>query len=119
MKELRANNALYKKKIAEEKRVAREKAKEEREKEKEKKAQEQAQKKQQKEKEKQAAETRKIAQPSQVTCATVLKKQAPKRKRVERCTAGASGVNGEEAHPAPPPKVTRTGRSITIPKKFR
>jgi hypothetical protein len=38
MKELRANNTLYKKKIEEEKRVAREKAKDKREKEKEKKA---------------------------------------------------------------------------------
>jgi hypothetical protein len=63
MKKLKANNALYKMNIAEEKRVAKEKAKEEREKEKEKKAQEQAQKKQQKEKGKQASETRKIAQP--------------------------------------------------------
>ncbi|KAF1934923.1 hypothetical protein EJ02DRAFT_487834 [Clathrospora elynae] len=115
MKKLKANNALYKKKIAEEKRVAKEMAKEEREKEKEKRAQEQAQKKQQKEEEKQAAEAREITQPSQITQATTSKKQAPKRKRVERCTGGASGVNSEEA----PPKVTRTGRNITIPKKFR
>jgi hypothetical protein len=49
IKELKTNNAIYKKKIAEEKHVARKIAKEEREKEKEKKAQEQAQKKQQKE----------------------------------------------------------------------
>jgi ATPase subunit of ABC transporter with duplicated ATPase domains len=83
-----------------------------------KKAQEQAQKKQQKEKEKQATEARKIAQSSQITPATASKKQAPKKKRVERCTGGVSGVNSEEA-PLGPPKVTRSGRSITIPMKFR
>jgi hypothetical protein len=119
MKELRANNALYKKKIAEEKRIAREKTKEEREKEKEKRAQEQAEKKQQKEEEKQAAETRKIAQPSQIAPATASRKQVPKRKRVERCTASGSGGQGGESSQAPPPKVTRTGRNITVPKKFR
>jgi hypothetical protein len=119
MKKLRANNALYKKKIAEEKRVAKEIAKEEREKEKEKRAQEQAKKKQQKEEEKQAEEVRKIARPSEIAQAIASNKQVPKRKRVERCTTGASGVNSEETPPSPPPKVTRTGRNITIPRKFR
>jgi hypothetical protein len=121
MKKLRANNALFKKKIAEEKRVAKEIAKEEREKEKEKekRAQEQAKKKQQKEEEKQAEEVRKIAQPSEITQATASNKRAPKRKRVERCTTGASGMNDEEAPQVPSPKVTRTGRNITIPKRFR
>jgi hypothetical protein len=61
---LKTKNALYKRKIAEEKRVAKEIAKEEREKAKEKRPQEQAQKKQKKEEEKQAAEARKVAQPS-------------------------------------------------------
>jgi hypothetical protein len=60
----------------------------------EKRAQEQAQKKQRDE-EKQAAEARIIAQPSQIDQAAVSKKQAPKRKRVEGCTGGASGVNSE------------------------
>jgi hypothetical protein len=119
MKELKASNTLLHKKLQEEKRIKRERVRKEREKEKEKKAQEQAQKKQQKEKEKQAAEARKIAQQSQRVPATASKKQTPKRKRVEACTSGASGVNSEESPPAPPPKVTRTGRSITIPKKFR
>jgi hypothetical protein len=102
MKELKASNALLNKKLQEEK-----------------KAQEQAKKKQQKEKEHQAAEARKIAQSSQIAPATTSKKQAPKRKRVERCTASASSGQGGELSQAPPPKVTRTGRSITIPKKFR
>jgi hypothetical protein len=93
--------------------------KKEREREKEKKAQEQAQKKQQKEKEKQAVQTRKIARLPQITSATTLKKQVPKRKRVERCTSSVSGVDSEESPPAPLPKVTRTGRSITVPRKFR
>jgi hypothetical protein len=119
MKELKASNALLNKKLQEERRVEREMVKKEREREKEKKAQEQAQKKQQKEKEKQATEARKIAQSSQITPATTSNRQAPKRKRVDRCTGGASGVNSEEAPQAPLPKVTRTGRSITIPEKFR
>lgn len=92
--------------------------KKEREREKEKKAQEQARKKQQKEKEIQATRATEIAQSSQIAPATTSRKQAPKRKRVERCTRGVSGVNRKEAHQAPPPKVTRTGRSITIPKKL-
>jgi hypothetical protein len=119
MKELKASNTLFKKKLQEERRIERESMRKEREREKEKKAQELAQKKQQKEKEKQAVQTRKIARLSQITPATTLKKQVPKRKRVERCTGGASGVDGEESPPAPPPKVTRTGRSITVPRKFR
>jgi hypothetical protein len=119
LKELKASNTLLHKKLREERRVERERVRKEREKEKEKKAQEHAQKKQQKEIELQAAEARKIAQQSQRAPATASKKQAPKRKHVEACTSGASGVNSEESPPAPPPKVTRTGRSITIPKKFR
>jgi hypothetical protein len=99
--------------------VAKEIAKEEGEKEKGKRAQEQAQKKQQKEEGKQATEAQKIAQLSQIIPATTSTKQAPKRKRVERCTASVSGGQGGESSQAPPPKVTRTGRSITIPRKFR
>jgi hypothetical protein len=119
MKELKASNTLLNRKLQEEKRVERERLKKEREKEKEKKAQEQAQKKQQKEKENQATEARKIAQSSQRAPATVSKKQAPKRKRVERCTGGASSGQGGESSQSPPPKITRTGRSITIPDRFR
>jgi hypothetical protein len=50
---------------------------------------------------------------------TTLKKAAPKRKRVEGCTTAASGDQGGEPSQAPPPKVTRTGRNITILSKFR
>ncbi|KAF1947028.1 hypothetical protein EJ02DRAFT_450003 [Clathrospora elynae] len=52
MKELKASNVLLNKKLAEERRMERERIKKEREKEKERKAEEYAQKKQQKEKEK-------------------------------------------------------------------
>jgi hypothetical protein len=119
MKELKTSNALLNKKLQEERLVERERVRREREREKEKKAQEQAQKKQQKETENQAREARKIAQSSQIAPATISKKQAPKTKRVERCTGGVSRVNSEEAPLALSPKVTRTGRSITMPKKFR
>jgi hypothetical protein len=93
--------------------------KKEREKEKEKKAQEQAQKKQQKEQEEQATNTSNSVQQSQRVKRTTSKKAAPKRKRVEGCTAGGSEVVGEELSQAPSPKITRRGRNITVPKKFR
>jgi hypothetical protein len=118
-KEMKANAILYRKQQANEKQEARKLVQEERRKEKEKKAQEVAERKQQKEKEMRAAETRKIAQSSQITPATTSKKQVPKRKRVERCTGTVSGGQGGESSQAPPTKVTRTGRNITIPKKFR
>jgi hypothetical protein len=100
--------------------VLRERLKKEREKEKENKAQqEQAQKKQQKEQEKQAANTSNSVKQSQRGNRATSKKPAPKRKRVEGCTAGGSGVVGEGSSQAPPPKITRRGRNITVPKKFR
>jgi hypothetical protein len=118
-KELKASAALYKKQQAQEKREAREKAKKERENEKEKKAQEVAQRKQQREMETQATEARKTAQQSQKGQRTVSKRTTPKRKRVEGCTGGASRMNSEESPQAPPTKITRKGRNITVPKKFR
>jgi hypothetical protein len=104
----------------EQRRVERERLKKEREKEKEKekKAQEVALRKQQKQEERQAAEARKIAQQSQKIQSTASKKATPKRKRVEEYTGSASGGQGGESFHAPPPKTTRTGRSITIPRKF-
>jgi hypothetical protein len=87
--------------------------------EKEMKAQEQARKKQQKQKENQAANLPKPVQQPQRGNRTISKKAAPKRKRVEGCTTAASGDQGGEPSQAPPPKVTRTGRNITIPSKFR
>jgi hypothetical protein len=93
--------------------------KKEREKKREKKAQEQAQKKQQKVREEQAAESRKIVQPSQLAQATTSKKQAPKMKRVKRCTSSVSRVVGEEPLLTPPRKVTRRGRNITVPRNFK
>jgi hypothetical protein len=119
MKKLKASNALLNKKLQEERRIERERLKKEREKEMEKKAQERAQKKQQKEQEKQAANTSNSVQQSQRSNRTASKKAVPKRKRVEGCTAGGSRVVGEELSQAPPPKITRRGRNITIPKKFR
>jgi hypothetical protein len=119
MKELKASNTLFNKKLQEERRVERERLKKEREKEKEKKAQEQAQEKQQKEKEKQAANTSNSIQQPQTGRTIASKKAALKRKRVEECTSSASGGQGGESSQAPPPKTTRTGRSITIPWKFR
>jgi hypothetical protein len=119
MKELRASNQLFNKKLQEERRIARETAKKERVREKEMKAQEQARKKQQKQKENQAANLPKPVQQPQRGNRTISKKAAPKRKRVEGCTTAASGDQGGEPSQAPPPKVTRTGRNITIPSKFR
>jgi hypothetical protein len=115
MKELRASNQLFNKKLQEERRIARETVKKERVREKEMKAQEQAQKKQQK----QAANLIKPVQQPQRGNRTTSKKAALKRKRVEGCTTAASGDQGGEPSQAPPPKVTRTGRNITIPSKFR
>jgi hypothetical protein len=119
MKKLKVSNALLNKKLQDERRVERERLKKEREKEKEKKAQEQAQKKQQKEQEKQTANTSNSVQQSHRGNRTTSKKPAPKRKRVEGCTAGGSGVVGEESSLAPLPKITRRGRNITVPRKFR
>jgi hypothetical protein len=119
LKELKASNTLLNKKLQEERRVEKERLKKEREREKEKKAQEQAQKKLQKEKEKQAATLPKPVQQLRRGNKTTSKKAAPKRKRVEGCTTAASGDQGGEPSQAPPPKVTRTGRNITIPSKFR
>jgi outer membrane biosynthesis protein TonB len=118
-KELKASNALLKKKHQAEKCVEREKLKKEREKEKEKKAQEQAQKKQQKEKEKQAANLPNPVQLSQIVKRTASNKTASKDKRVKRCTGGASGGQGGESSQAPPPKITSRGRNVTLFSKFR
>jgi hypothetical protein len=110
---------IHKQLELEQRRVERERLKKEREKEKEKKAQKVALRKQQKQEERQATDARKIAQQSQTIQSTALKKATPKRKRVEECTGSASGDQGAESSQAPPPKTTRTGRSITIPRKFR
>jgi hypothetical protein len=99
--------------------VEREKLKKEREKEKEKKAQELAQRNQQREEDREAVRLQKAAKQSRISPKTTLKNAAPKRKRVGECTGGASDGHGGESSQAPPPKTTRTGRSITIPKKFR
>jgi hypothetical protein len=119
MRKLKASNALLNKKLQDERHVERERLKKEREKEKEKKAQEQAQKKQQKELEKQTANTSNSVQQSQRGNRTISKKAAPKRKRVEGCTAGGNGVVSEESSQASLPKITRRGRNITVPRKFR
>jgi hypothetical protein len=119
MKELKANNALYKKRIAEEKRVERGRLKKEREKEKEKKVQEQAQKKQQKDKEKPAANPLNSVQQPQIGKRVVSNKPPLKNKRVKRCIGGASGGQSEESSQAPPPKTTSRGRNITLLSKFR
>jgi hypothetical protein len=116
MKKLKASNALLNKKLQEERRIERERLKKEREKEEEKKAQERAQKKQQKEQEKQAANTSNSVQQSQRGNRTASKKAVPERKRGEGCTAGGSRVVGEELSQARPPKITRRGRNIIIPR---
>jgi hypothetical protein len=93
--------------------------KKEREKEKEKKAQEQAQKKQQNEQGKQTANTSNSVLQFQRGNRTTSKKSAPKRKRVEECTTGGSGMVGKKSSQALLPKTTRRGRNITVPRRFR
>ena len=119
MKELKASNALFKKKLAEEKRLEKKRLQKEREKEKEKKAEEAAKKKQQKEQEKQATTLPKSVHQSQKSKRAASKQFALRYKRVKRCSGGASGVSSEEPSSLPPPNITTRGRSITIPKKFR
>jgi vacuolar-type H+-ATPase subunit I/STV1 len=119
MKELKASNALFNKKLQEERRIKKEKLKKEREKEKEKKALQRSQKQQQKEKEKQAANTLNSIQQPQKGKRTASYSTAPKNKRVKRCIAGASGGQGGESSQAPPPKITSRGRNVTLPRKFR
>ncbi|KAF1961300.1 hypothetical protein CC80DRAFT_488609 [Byssothecium circinans] len=118
-KELKAQAALYKKKIAEEKRVGRETAKVEREKEKERKAAERAEIQRKKQQEKEAATAQKSLQLSQRGKRAVSQKAGPKAKRARVAHAVEGGGGGGEPAPSPPPKVNSRGRKINLLKKFK
>ncbi|KAF1950452.1 hypothetical protein CC80DRAFT_496873 [Byssothecium circinans] len=118
-KELKAQAALYKKKIAEEKRVGREIAKVEREKEKERKAAERAEIQRKKQQEKEAATAQKSLQLSQRGKRAASQKAGPKAKRARVAHAVEGGGGGGKPALSPPPKVNSRGRKINLPKKFK
>jgi hypothetical protein len=118
-KKLKAQATLYKKKIAEEKRVAAAAAREERERVKAEKAVERAHQKEAKEAQnnknalqKSSANKRKSSRPSQ-----------PKVKRQKRVCGSVGSAEGgaEPASPiqATPPKMNSRGRPINLPHKYK
>jgi hypothetical protein len=111
-KELRAAAMLYKQKIQEEKRVAREKAKNVKEKEKANKAAE-------REHQKQARDSAKAIQLAQKSKRKASQASSTKNKRQKQGGGKAAVVQAVERAPSPPPKVTSRGRNVNLPQKFR
>jgi hypothetical protein len=118
-RELKEAANLYKQMIAEEKRVAREAAKRERDREEAIRAEEAAERRRQKEAEKQAATAAKSLQLSQRGKRPASKPPAQRNKRVKRCGGVASDEVGGGAASLPPPKITRRGRNINLPSKYK
>jgi hypothetical protein len=118
-KELKAAAKLYKKKIQEEKRVARERAKVVREKEKAEKAERLAHARREKQQQKDAANATKALQLSQRGKRPALKKPAPKKRRGRRVVGAAGGATPAPAPAAPSPPTTSYGRPIKVLSKFR
>jgi hypothetical protein len=87
--------------------------------EKEKKAQGQALNEQQKKEAKQTEITSNSIQQPQRSKGVFSSNSASKSKRVKGCSAGAGGGQGGEISQAPPDKITRSGRNVTVPSKFR
>ncbi|KAF2825386.1 hypothetical protein CC86DRAFT_419362 [Ophiobolus disseminans] len=111
-KKLRESNNLLKKKLAEEKRVAREEAKVVRERERAEKAAARTAKIE-------ADNTRKAIKQSQVGKRKALSSSWPKAKRV-RASGGDGGVGMVEvAAPPPPPRISSSGRAIKPTRKFK
>jgi hypothetical protein len=111
-KKLKAAAALYNKKIAEEKRVAREEAKVVRDREKAEKAAAAAAKKA-------AQNTKKSLLTAQSGNRKALRASSPKPKRQRRAGGAAAFAASPEAAPAAPPKLNSRGRPINVPAKYR
>jgi hypothetical protein len=118
-KKLKAQAALYKKKIAEEKRVAAAAAKEERERVKAEKATERARQKETKE----AQNNKKALQNFSQGKRKALSLSQPKAKRQKRVGGSAGGAEGGAKSVSPtratPPKMNSRGRPIKLPHKYK
>jgi hypothetical protein len=112
MRELRASNKLYYQRLAEEKRLERERAKVVREKERAKKAAE-------KQRQKEERDCQKAIQTSQTGKRKASRVPAPENKRQKRSSGGVAARVAHTRSPSPPPRITSRGRSIKIPSKFR
>jgi membrane protein involved in colicin uptake len=111
-KKLKAAATLYNKKIAEEKRVAREEAKVVKDREKAEKAAAIAAKK--------AAQNTKKSQPTaQPGKRKASRTSSSKDKPQKRVRVAAARAASPEAAPAAPPKLNRRGRAINVPAKYR
>jgi hypothetical protein len=111
-KELKAASALYNKKIAEEKRVAREELKVVRDREKAEKVAIAAAKKA-------ALNTKKTQTTAQSGKRKASRASSSKDKRQKRTGGVAARAASPEAAPAAPQKVNRRGRAINVPSKYR
>lgn len=112
LKALKESNKLYKKKIAEVKRVARGAAKVERERERAAKAAERAAKIK-------ANNTKQAIQTTQNGKRKATRASSSNPKRQKGVGGRAVVAASPEAAPAAPPKVTRRGRNVTLPHKYK
>jgi hypothetical protein len=112
MKELRASNKLYKEKIAQERRVQRERAKVVKEKERAEKAAE-------KQRQREERDRQKAIQTSQTGNRKASRAPAPKNKRQKRSGGGAATEAILQRASAPPVRTTSRGRNVHLPSKFR
>jgi hypothetical protein len=121
-KKLKAQAALYKKKIAEEKRVAAAAAKAERERVKAEKAEKAAERARQKEA-KEASNNEKALQTSSRSKRKAPRPSEPKIKCQKRVGGSAGGAEGGAKPASPtwvtPPKVNSHDRSINLPSKYK
>jgi hypothetical protein len=111
-KELKKAAQLYKQKIAEARRVERERLKKVREKEKAEKAAE-------KERQKAARDAEKAIQLSQKGKRKASQSSTQKQKRQKRIVVDSSHVQAEVAAPAAPAVTTRRGRNVKLPNKYK
>jgi hypothetical protein len=118
MRELRAANKLFKEKVAQEKRVERQRAKVVREKEKAEKAERAAHARHEKQQQKEAANAAKAIQLSQRGKRPASKKPALKKPSRRRVIAAGSSSAAAPEPTLPPPKTTSRGRTINVPSKF-
>jgi type IV secretory pathway VirB10-like protein len=125
-KELKKAAQLYKQKIAEEKRVEREREREgeregerERERLKEVREKERAEKAAEKERQKAARDAEKAIQLSQKGNSKASQSSTQKQKRQKRVVVDASCVQPEVAAPAAPLVTTRRGRNVKLPSKYK
>lgn len=112
LKELREANKLYKEKLAQEKRVAREEARVERERER-------AEKAAQKAAQREARNTAKAIQLSQKGKRKASSDSTPKNKRQKRAVGAAQGVDAVQAISCAPTVTTRRGRNVSVPARYK